>query len=218
MNSFEYKYAQLFDKRKYSEYYYSLIITKHPLISSFNPKDKYNSQSIKICLLFLSFASSLTVNSLFFTDDTMHKIYEDEGVFNFVYSLPKIIYSTLISSLISIIINKLALTDEVILNINKEKNIEDIKERAAKAKKYLMIKIILFFIIGFILLGIYLFYIGCFCAVYTNTQFYMIKDTIISFSFSLIIPFIKYLVPCIIRNKSLQKPGECLYNLSKIFQ
>ena len=114
--------------------------------------------------------------------------------------------------------NKLALTDDVILNINKEKNIEDIKERVAKAKKYLMIKIILFFIIGFILLGIYLFYIGCFCAVYTNTQFYMIKDTIISFSFSLIIPFIKYLVPCIIRNKSLQKPGECLYNLSKIFQ
>ena len=218
LNSFEYKYAQLFDKRKYSEYYYSLIITKHPLISSFYPKDNYNSQSIKICLLFLSFASSLTVNSLFFTDDTMHKIYEDEGVFNFVYSLPKIIYSTLISSLISIIINKLALTDEVILNINKEKNIEDIKERAAKAKKYLMIIIILFFIIGFILLGIYLFYIGCFCAVYTNTQFYLIKDTIISFAFSLIIPFIKYLVPCIIRNKSLQKPGECLYNISKIFQ
>ena len=148
----------------------------------------------------------------------MHKIYEDEGIFNFVYSLPKIIYSTLISSVIGIIINKLALSEDIIVNINKEKNSEDIKEKAAKTKKYLIIKSILFFIIGFILLGIFWFYIGCFCAVYTNTQFYLIKDTLISFAFSLIIPFIKYLVPCIIRTKSLQKPGECLYNMSKIFQ
>ena len=218
LNSFEYKYAQLFDKRNYSEYYLSLIMTRHPLISSFYPKNKYNSNSIKICLLFLSFASSLTVNSLFFTDETMHKIYEDEGIFNFVYSLPKIIYSTLISTVISIIINKLALTEDEILNINKEKNSEEIKARAEKTKKYLLIKFILFFIIGFILLGIYWFYIGCFCAVYINTQYYLLKDTMISFSFSLIIPFIKYLMPCMIRQLSLTKPGQCLYDMSKILQ
>ena len=218
LNSFEYKYAQIFDKRNYSEYYFSLIKTRHPLISSFYPNDIYNSRSIKICLLFLSFASSLTVNSLFFTDDTMHKIYEDEGIFNFVYSLPKIIYSTLISSVISIIINKLALTEDAILNINKEKNAKEIKEKAEKTKKYFVIKFILFFIIGFILLGIYWFYIGCFCAVYINTQYYLIKDTLISFCFSLIIPFIKYLLPCIIRKTSLKKPGQCLYDISKILQ
>ena len=218
LNSFEYKYAQIFDKRNYSEYYFSLVRTRHPLISSFYPNDIYNSKSIKICLLFLSFASSLTVNSLFFTDDTMHKIYEDEGIFNFVYSLPKIIYSTLISSVISIIINKLALTEDAILNINKEKNAKEIKEKAEKTKKYFIIKFILFFIIGFILLGIYWFYIGCFCAVYINTQYYLIKDTLISFGFSLIIPFIKYLLPCMIRKTSLKKPGQCLYDISKILQ
>jgi len=218
LNSFEYKYAQLFDKRNYTEYYLSLIMTKHPLISSFYPKNKYNSNSIKICLLFFSFASSLTVNSLFFTDETMHKIYEDEGVFNLVYSLPKIIYSTLISTVISIIINKLASTEDEILNINKEKNPNEIKARAEKTKKYLLIKFILFFIIGFILLGIYWFYIGCFCAVYINTQYYLLKDTMISFAFSLIIPFIKYLIPCMIRKLSLTKPGQCLYDMSKILQ
>ena len=162
LNSFEYKYAQLFDKRNYSQYYFSLITTRHPLISSFYPNDKYNSKSIKICLLFLSFASSLTVNSLFFTDETMHQIYEDEGIFNFVYSLPKIIYSTIISTVISIIINKFALTEDIILDINKEKTSKDIKTKAAKTKKNLTIKFILFFIIGFILLGIYLFYIYAF--------------------------------------------------------
>ena len=148
----------------------------------------------------------------------MHKIYEDEGIFNFVYSLPKIIYSTLISSVISIIINKLALTEDAILNINKEKNAKEIKEKAEKTKKYFVIKFILFFIIGFILLGIYWFYIGCFCAVYINTQYYLIKDTLISFGFSLIIPFIKYLLPCMIRKTSLKKPGQCLYDISKILQ
>ena len=117
MNTLEYKNPKLFYKRNFYEYYFSLIKSRHLLISSFNSSDNYNSQSIKINLLFLSFASSLTVNSLFFTDETMHQIVEDEDIFNFVYSLPKIIYSTLISSMISFIINKLALSGDDILNI-----------------------------------------------------------------------------------------------------
>ena len=42
----------------------------------------------------------------------MHKIYEDKGKFNFLYQIPQIIYSTLISIVISIIIKKLALSQK----------------------------------------------------------------------------------------------------------
>ena len=48
--------------------------------------------SIKICLLFFNFALNFTINALFFTDETMHKIIEDEGIFNFVYNLPITIF------------------------------------------------------------------------------------------------------------------------------
>ena len=55
------------------------------------------------------------INALFFNDDTMHKIYQDEGSFDFSYQLPSILYSTLISNFISIFIKILALTEDDIL-------------------------------------------------------------------------------------------------------
>ena len=199
------------------DYYISLIKTKHPLISSFIPNNDYNSTSIKICLFFFSFALSLMINSLFFTDETMHKIVQDEGIFNFIYNLPKIIYSTLISIIIDLILKKLALSEDSILKIKKTKKLGNIKKFVEKIKKNLVIKFILFFIISFILLGSFWFYLGCFCAVYTNTQIYLLKDTLISFAFSLIIPFIKFLIPCFLRIKLLKEP-ECLYKFSQLLQ
>ena len=216
LNSFDYIKAAKFDKRSYLEYYISLIKTKHPLISSFCKNDNYNSISIKICLFLFSFSLSFTINSFFFTDVTMHKIYEDKGIFNFIYSLPKIIYSTIISFIISAIMKKLALSEDIILEINKEKKMNEIKQKAQKIGRIIIIKSFCFFVISFVLLGLFWFYIGCFCVVYPNTQIYLIKNTIISFSFSLVIPFIIYIFACIIRIKSLKKPGEFLYKLSKL--
>ena len=157
------------------------------------------------------------INSLFFTDETMHKIVQDEGIFNFIYNLPKIIYSTLISIIIDTILKQLALSENSILKIKKTKKLGNIKKFAEKIKKNLVVKFILFFIISFILLGSFWFYLGCFCAVYTNTQIYLLKDTLISFAFSLIIPFIKFLIPCFFRNKALKEP-ECFYKFSQLLQ
>ena len=40
------------------------------------------------------------MNAIFFNDETMHKIYEDEGSFNLIYNLPQIIYSSIISGVL----------------------------------------------------------------------------------------------------------------------
>ena len=140
LNFIEYSEAKKIDKRTYLEYYFSLVKTRHPLISSFLPNTDYNSRAIKICLFFFSFASAFIINSLFFTDETMHKILEDEGIFNIVYNLPKIIYSTLISTVINIIIKMLALSQDSILAIKKEKQEKNLKneklrDKVSKTKK-----------------------------------------------------------------------------------
>ena len=218
LNLSDYDVAKKIDKRSYADYYISLIKTKHPLTSSFIPNNDYNSKSIKICLFFFSFALSLMINSLFFTDETMHKIVQDEGIFNFIYNLPKILYSTLISTIIDLLIKKLALSEESILDLKKEKKLKEINDKAAKTKRKLIIKFILFFSISFIFLGVFWFYLGCFCSVYTNTQWHLLKDTIISFLISLIIPFIKNVLPCLIRINSLKDPRKSMYNLSKFLQ
>ena len=64
----------------------------------------YNSTIIKINLFFLSFAIYFVVNALFFDDKTMHNIYITGGSYDFLYQIPKIIYSSLISTIVNIIL------------------------------------------------------------------------------------------------------------------
>ena len=70
---------------------------------------------------FFSFALYLTINALFFTDKLMHKIYIDEGKYVFIYQIPKIIYSNIISTIINFIMVKLAISENNILDAKKKK-------------------------------------------------------------------------------------------------
>ena len=104
LNNLSYKKALKKDKRTYFQYYLSLLRMKHILIFSFYTYTDYNSKYIKIILFLFSFSLSFTINALFFNDTTLHKIYEDKGEYNFIYQIPNILYSTIISSFINIII------------------------------------------------------------------------------------------------------------------
>jgi len=174
---------------------------------------------IKICLFLFSFALYYTINTLFFNDSTMHQIYTDEGIFNFIYLLPKIIYSTIISSIINIIIRYISLSDKKILKFKKIENIKECKDYLPKLLKDLKINFILFFLFSLIFLIFFWYYISCFCAVYNNTQLILIKDTLISFGLSLLYPFIIFLIASIIRTFAKNKPEKFLeffYKISKI--
>ena len=175
----------------------------------------------KIDLFFIGFTLFFTVNALFFDDDTMHKIYEDKGSFNFLYQLPQIIYSSFISSALSMILEFLALSEDDILNIKNNKRKGNLRQRVTKLYKILNIKFAFYFIISFILLLFFWYYLSMFCAVYRNTQMHLTKDTLISFLLSFIEPFVIYLIPGIFRITALSKSKnkrQCLYNFSKILQ
>ena len=92
LNSLDYEEGRKLDHRNFFEYYISLLKYNHPMMFSFSPFNDYNSKIIKILLFFFSFGLDLTVNALFFTDDTMHKIYQDKGKFNLLYQIPQILY------------------------------------------------------------------------------------------------------------------------------
>ena len=62
---------------------------------------------------------NITVNALFFNDSTMHKIYQDKGKFDFIYQIPQILYSTIITAVISLLIKFLALSEKNIIDIKK---------------------------------------------------------------------------------------------------
>ena len=113
------------------------------------------------------------------------------------------------------------------LSLSEKSIIEFKKDRFMTEKKIrnlincLKVKFVLFFIVEFSLLFLFWYYLSCFCAVYKNTQIHLIKDTLISFGLSLIIPLLIYLIPGIFRIISLRakkENKECLYKISKMLQ
>ena len=152
---------------------------------------------------------------IIFTDTIIHKIYEDEGEYNFIYQTPIILYSTIISSFINTIVRYLSLTETNIINIKKEKDIE----KKNKIFHYIFIKLIIFFILISLFLLLFWLYLACFCGIYHNSQVHLIKDTLSSFGLSFLYPFILNLLPGILRIPSIKKKNkECLFIISKILQ
>ena len=221
INGLSYFEAIQYDKRSYCKYYVSLLKTQHNLICAiFNNKD-YNSGIIKIDIFIIGFTIEYTVNALFYNDDTMHNIYESKGQFDFETQIPIIIYSTLISFILNIPLNFLALSNEAIINFKQDNTKYNIMNKSKKLKHILTIKFILYFIISFLLLVFFWYYISLFCVIYKNTQIHLLKDTLMSFGLSLIIPFGFYLLPGLFRIpalSNLNKNKEYLYNFSKFLQ
>ena len=218
LNTLLYDEAKKYDKRNYCQFYFSLLKTNHVIIFTFN--NDYNSKIIKIYLLLFSFALYFTVNGLFFNDSTMHKIYKDGGKYNFIYQIPLIIYSSLISSIINAFIKYLSLSQKYILEIKNLENNAVFEQKVNNILKCLKIKFKLFFLFTFILSIFFWYFLGCFCSVYKNTQFHLIKDTLISFGLSLLYPLGIYLIPGIFRIPSLNnnKNRKLLYSFSQIIQ
>ena len=82
----------------------------------------------------------------------MHKIYQNEGKFDFISQLPEIIYSSIISMILSTLLKILALSHDDILQLNKIKSKYKIKNKGKILVKKLRIKFILYCIISFIFL------------------------------------------------------------------
>ena len=185
LNSLEYVMAIELDKRTYFQYYWSLLRKKQLLLFAFLPNNDYNLGTIKIALFFINFSLYFTINGFFFSDDSMHKVYEDNGEYNLYYRFPQIIYSTLISAVINMILRTLSLSEKAIIELKEIMDLKSSLDKSKSVESCLKIKFICFFLLSFIIMGFFWYFISCFCAIYTNTQVILIKDTIVSFALSM---------------------------------
>ena len=118
------------------------------------------------------------------------------------------------------LVQMLGLSNDAIIDFKQNEEINIIKEREKKLIKKLKIKFVFYFILSYILLLFFWYYISMFDAVYKNTQFLLLEDTLFGFAISLVSPFVIYLIPGFFRIPSLadpQKNRRCLYNFSKLF-
>ena len=221
LNELSYDLALIYDKRKYCQYYASLLKGKNSLIFTFCYNEDYNSKIIKIDLFFIQFTINYAINALFFNDETMHKIYANKGSFDLETQIPLTIYSTLISMIFDTPLTFLALSNDAIINLKQNKTVMDIKKQGNKLNFCLKIKFALYFVISFIFLLFFWYYITMFGVIYKNTQYHLLKDTLMSICLSFLFPFGIYLFPGIFRIPSLsnkKRKRKCLYQFSKILQ
>ena len=111
----------------------------------------------------------------------MSNIYEIQGLYDIIEQIPEIIYTSIISSFIDIIIKYFALSQKYITEQKKINTSENNELKKKRIINNLFKRFILFFILSFLLLLFFWYYVSCFCAVFKNTQIHLIKNVLIGF-------------------------------------
>ena len=217
LNSLSYKLAIEIDKRTFFQYYWSLLKKKNLILFTFLPAKDYNLITIKLSLFLISISLYFTMNGFFFNDETMHKIYEDNGAFNLIDQIAQILYSTVIMIVINTILKLVSLSERKILDIKKIKVMSKAIQESKVINRCIKIQFIIFFILSTLLLFFSWYFISCFCIVYNNTQTILITDTLISLGLSMIYPFGLSFLPGIFRIPALRAKNKdklILYQIS----
>ena len=115
LNNLSYEKALELDKRTFGQIYWSKLKGKHLLIFTFISCEDHNLLYIKVARFLFLICSSMAMNIIFFFDSSMHKIYMDYGKYDFIQQIPQIIYSSIVSLVIEMLIGILSYTDKIFM-------------------------------------------------------------------------------------------------------
>ncbi len=136
--------------------YYSFLEYSQLIIFTFITNTDFNIRQIKIALFIFSFILFLTFNTLFFTDESMSHIYKQGGAFDFIYNLPKTIFSGVCCGVINFLLKFLSLSQKDIDKLNKINNEKDKIKEINKYRKIWYCKIIIFYILIFLFIELFI--------------------------------------------------------------
>ena len=208
IQNLSYKNALEIEDRNKSNYYFSLLKEKNKVISIFlNDKD-YNIQSVKLLNFIFDFNLSLTINALFYNDETIYQINQEQGDYSLKNQYSRVIFSTIISIVIGFIVELLAFTHKNIIKLRNFKDIKSVENEIGNLVMKLKLKYITYIIFIMILNIVFFYYINAFCSIYTIIQTHMISDSLISFLVSMSYSIIFSLISTIIRIYSIQKENK----------
>ena len=144
LNQLEYEKAIIYDKRTFIQLYWDILSREHIIIFTFFICNDYNLLYVKYARFIFLFATDMAMNVFFFSDKSMHKIFLNYGKYNFIQQIPQIVYTTIISQLIEVLLCYLSLTDKYIYNI-KNLTLTCDKNAILKIFRCIKTKLIIFF-------------------------------------------------------------------------
>ena len=218
INEMNYEQSLKYDKRNILQMYYSFLMYSQLIIFTFLNKTDYNVKVLKIQLFFFAIIIFIVFNTLFYSDNDVSHTYQNKGKFDFLYTLPKTIFSSLISAVINFILKFLSLSNEKIKQIANIKNEKLFQKTIFNEILIIKRKIFVFHILIFLFILFFWLYITLFCAVYRNSQTLVFKSCLITFCLSMFYPFIICLITAVFRLFALSHNFKIFFYISKIFQ
>ena len=205
------------DKRTWLAIYLGNLIEKNFYLNTFISDSFIDLRTIKINLLCFRLEIIFVLNALFYTDSYISETYHNNGNLNFGFSLPKAIYSILVSIIVTIFLKMMTTSKKEIYKKIKE-NDDKLEYSIAinDVLNSLKIKLIVFFILQFIFSFIFLYYVSAFCAVYQNSKLYWFYGCLESIVIDFLISFIYCIFITTFRYFGLKNPTKCLFDFSNI--
>ena len=222
LDDLAYEDALEYDQRSFFRVYCLTLKNNLLLISVFANISVFEPFCIKLIAFFLNIATFFVFNAMFFDEEYITNRYKEDGSTGIGYmienEIPKCIYASLASILVSILITYLSNSRKRFDTLmKKEKDEKTFLAESKKIIKSMKGKLFTFFIVTIILMGFFWYYVSAFCAVYQKTQTAWIEGTVITFIFSLLLYSFLYLLVVMMRFIGLKCHVSCFYTLSGYF-
>ena len=219
----EYDEALYFDKRTFLTYFSECLKEKQIIAHTFIAKDNLKPRTMKIIVFSLNMLLYFVVNGLLFSEEVITELYEldeDEETFfsYFLRSIRRIIYSTLVSIVISIIVDFFFVGEDKLKHIYKKGKMspENLKELVVNFINDISKRNISFIIVSSIILLFSFFYLLCFNYVYPYSQIEWIKSSITILIIMQFLSFFRCFCESGLRILSLRNDSEKLFKISQM--
>ena len=216
LNEVPYYQALRMDNRPFYLIVFYILANKIEIINIFFYNNPYVHISISITIYLFSILLDVFLNCFLYTDDVVSEKYHNDGNLKFATSLLLSIMSNIFSSIISYIIEVLLNYSNFFEAIIKETNMKKYYYRMIiKFKKYMKIKVSIFFTIVFILSLLMTYYITIFCIIYQTTQVNIMINYILGIGESISISLGITFIISILRILSIKNKWRNLYYTSR---
>ena len=214
LQDMDYELAIIYDKRSYLRMYWTYLVDTQIILGTFCTENYLNLFVIKLSFLIFTFQISFFLNALFYTDEYISDAYHNDGVLDFISSLPKSVYSFIATLITTNLLRMLSNSKSELKKIIREKRNNSnyiflINMKLGKLRK----KLIVYFIILFTLGLLFIYYVTAFCSVYRNSQKYWFMGCLQSFGMDSAVAIIICFILALFRDVAIYKRIKCLYCL-----
>ena len=180
-------YHQAFssDSRSIVDMFIHFTLDKGDIFKLCCPDSQFDIVSINLSIFVFSLALNFTLNALFYTDDQLSSRYE-KGELSFLEDLLRSIPASLIETIIGSIFKSFMAFPPLLEMLVVEVKTKKLILMMEKYYKSLVFKLIINFILQFILIFCFLYYLTLFCIIYNNSQVSWFTGCVYSFIIGLL--------------------------------